>query len=608
MLYFEISTFCTTFVVKMSKLLVHKIIGFLFRPFQKENILFFFLMYLLGLTSIIFELWNGSRFWMTFELFFDLYIYSLFVFLFSNKYRYYIRLISVFVFYLLSIIDMACYVRLGMPITPILLQLALQSNTREATEALVNYLDWKMVCSPLSLVFVQFLLGIYLISHKKRMSCYTSRLFFFKSIKIKKSVFVCVLLLAVFSGISSFENKEYMYYRIIRQYSELETQKVKDFSQKTNFYLPIYRLAYSVSETHRLQREIRQFEKSMDKAYVDAVDYTSPHIVVIIGESYNRHHSTLYGYDKNTTPFQHTRWKNGEMVVFKNMISSWNTTCESFKNMFSTQCVGQDGTWASAPPFPLLFRKAGYHTAFMSNQYVIGNEVFNAFTENAFFNNPKTSQKMFDSRNSQNHDYDLSLVDDYKRLDIGIEPYTLDIFHFLGLHVDFSQRYPRNYSIFSSKDYSRTDISEEDKQILADYDNAIVYNDFVIDSIIKLYENKDAVIIFVPDHGERVFDHSKEWGRSLTWDKNDICQQFDIPFWIWSSSIYRTNHQTLWKQIQNGSTRPGMTDALAQLLLHIAGIHTPWYFPKYDILNGMYNVNRKRIIRNERDYDKIVGN
>lgn len=66
----------------MSKLLVHKIIGFLFRPFQKENILFFFLMYLLGLTSIIFELWNGSRFWMTFELFFDLYIYSLFVFLF----------------------------------------------------------------------------------------------------------------------------------------------------------------------------------------------------------------------------------------------------------------------------------------------------------------------------------------------------------------------------------------------------------------------------------------------------------------------------------------------------------------------------------------------
>ena len=91
-------------------------------------------MYLLGLTSIIFELWNGSRFWMTFELFFDLYIYSLFVFLFSNKYRYYIRLISVFVFYLLSIIDMACYVRLGMPITPILLQLALQSNTREATE------------------------------------------------------------------------------------------------------------------------------------------------------------------------------------------------------------------------------------------------------------------------------------------------------------------------------------------------------------------------------------------------------------------------------------------------------------------------------------------
>ena len=97
-------------------------------------------------------------------------------------------------------------------------------------------------------------------------------------------------------------------------------------------------------------------------------------------------------------------------------------------------------------------------------------------------------------------------------------------------------------------------------------------------------------------------DYKKE--RAI--DKNDICQQFDIPFWIWSSSIYRTNHQTLWKQIQDGSTRPGMTDALAQLLLHIAGIHTPWYFPKYDILNGMYNVNRKRSIRNERHYVTIA--
>lgn len=125
---------------------VYKMIDLLFSPFKKENVLFSFFMYLLGLTCIIFELWNGSRFWMTIELFFDLYLYSLFVFLFPLRYRHSIRCISAFCFYVVAIVDMACYVRLDMPITPILLQLLLQSNTREATEALTSYLDWK--CCP----------------------------------------------------------------------------------------------------------------------------------------------------------------------------------------------------------------------------------------------------------------------------------------------------------------------------------------------------------------------------------------------------------------------------------------------------------------------------
>lgn len=585
---------------------IYRMVELLFRPFKKENILFFFLMYLLGLTGIIFEVWNGSRFWMTFELFFDLYIYSLLIFLIPFKYRHYVRWISAFCFYIVAIIDMACYVRLGMPITPILVQLALQSNTREATEALESYLDWGMLCSPLSLILVQFFVGIYVASHEKRISGYIFRLAFIKSKKIKLSIMTCTLLLVVLGGLSCLENKEYMYYRIVRQYSELETQKVKDFSQKTNFYLPIYRLAYSMSETHRLQGEIKLFEKNIDKAQVDSVDYLSPHIVVIIGESYNRHHSALYGYDKNTTPLQCKRWAKGEMVLFTDMISSWNTTCESFKNMFSTQYVGQNGTWASAPPFPLLFKKAGYHTSFLSNQYVVENVGFSDFIEDAFFNNPQTSSKMFDSRNKVIHNYDLSLLEDYAKLGIDKYPYTLDIFHFLGLHADFRMRYPSNFAKFSVKDYHRKDLPVDSKQIIADYDNAIVYNDFVIDSILKLYEDKDAIVIFVPDHGERVFDNSTEWGRNLTWNKNDIRQQFEIPFWIWGSSKYRTNHPEIWRKIQNAANKRGMTDTLAQMLLHIAGIHTKWYYPEVDMLNDKYNDGRKRVIRGERDYSYFL--
>ena len=593
--------------MKKDKMNINKVIESLFRPFRRENVLFFSLMYLLGLTSIVFEPWNGSRFWMTFELFFDVYIYSMFIFLFPSRYRHYVRCASAVFFYILAVVDMACYVRLDMPITPILLQLLLQSNTREATEALTSYLDCTMLWSPLSLVIAQSIIGIYLLFREKRLSRYCSRWVFVKSERTRRAIMTGILLIVAFSGVSCIENKEYMYYRVIRQYSELETLNVKEFSKKTNFYIPIYRLAYSMSETQRLRGEIEQFERSLYMAKIDAVDYRSPHIVVIIGESYNRHHSALYGYDKNTTPLQCKRLAKGEMVLFTDMISSWNTTCESFKNMFSTQYVGQGGSWASAPPFPFLFKEAGYHTSFLSNQYVVGNVGFSAFVEDAFFNNPHTSSKMFDCRNKATHTYDVALIEDYAKQKNEKYPYTLDIFHFLGLHADFKMRYPSSYSKFSASDYERRDLTVDSRQIIAEYDNAVLYNDFVVDSILRLYEDKEAIVVYVPDHGERVFDNSKEWGRNLTWNKNDIRQQFDIPFWVWASSEYRRRHQDIWLEIQKAAPKRGMTDAIAQMLLHIAGIHTKWYSPEVDMLNAKYNERRKRIIRGERDYDEIVG-
>lgn len=117
--------------------------------FNKDNVLFFLLMYLLGITNIVFEPWNGSRLWMTIELFADLYALCLFISLFPAQIQRFVRLSAAMIAYILSIIDMGCYVRLGMPITPMLLQLVLQTNAREAQEALSTYIDLHMLASPL---------------------------------------------------------------------------------------------------------------------------------------------------------------------------------------------------------------------------------------------------------------------------------------------------------------------------------------------------------------------------------------------------------------------------------------------------------------------------
>lgn len=586
-------------------LMLSRIIHILSKPLTGGNQLYFLLMYLLGLTGIVCEPWNGSRFWMSFELFSDLYLFCALLRLMPERYRHCLRLATATFFYLLSAVDMACYVRLGMPITPMLLQLALQSNTREAGEALSSYLDAAILWSPLGLVIIQMMVGMALLAREQTIMGKAMRTGIWRNRHMTYAAQTAIIVMFAIGFISSLENKEYMFCRIICQYSELETQQRKDFRQKTNYYLPIYRMAFAVSETHRLRDEIRLFEESLNKARIDSVTHLSPHIILIIGESYNRHHSQLYGYDKPTTPRQTARMNAGELIVFGDMTSAWNTTCESLKEMLSTQCAGQPGTWASAPPFPLLFRMAGYHTSFFSNQYMVKRSGFSDFIEDAFFNNPPISRRLFDTRNESTHDYDMALTDDYKRCQTR-HPYTLDIFHFLGLHADFKKRYPANFGVFGAKDYDRADLTEQQREILAHYDNAIVYNDLVVDSILKLYEDEDAIAIFVADHGERIFDNSTEWGRNLTWDRNDIRQQFDIPFWIWASPSYRSCRKQLWEQIRSCRNRRGMTDTIAQLLLHLAGIHSPWYYPQYDILHNDYDNSRKRIIRGERDYDRIM--
>ena len=48
-----------------------------------------------------------------------------------------------------------------------------------------------------------------------------------------------------------------------------------------------------------------------------------------------------------------------------------------------------------------------------------------------------------------------------------------------------------------------------------------------------------------------------------------------------------------------------MTDALPHLLLYLAGIETPTYQAKYNILSPEYNEMRPRILKNSADYDKL---
>ncbi len=569
----------------------------------KDNILFFTFMYILGAICIVFEplAWYGSRLWSLLELCIDTYFLCLFISLFPKRVKGIFRAFLYIILYVVAIIDMTCYVRLGMGILPIYYQTFVQSNLNETTEMLETYLSTSIILSPLLLILVLLLLHI-IVSCRKIKINYSFIHPYSRPIKL----FITILLFC--SLVFSYGNKKYLFYRIICQTSELEFQEKYFMTPKTGYYLPIYRLAYSISEYNSLKYVTKALRKTLNKNAVDSCQYICPDIVLIIGESYNRHHSQLYGYSLPTTPCQTALYQTGRLVPFTDVISSWNMTCESFEDFFSLYAVGSNENWYDYPFLTTMFRQAGYEVFFLSNQFVMNpSESFSAFIEDIFINDKEISELQFSHRNENIHPYDMGLLDDYQKMKKLSSAHNLWIFHTMGLHAKFSERYPSEWKKFTSADYHRPDLNEEMLEELADYDNAILYNDYFLNAVINAFKDKEAVIVFLSDHGERVFDNSTEFGRNLTWNVNDIKQQFEIPFWFYFTEAYREKHPEVVETVISVKNKRYMTDIISHTLIHLAGIQSKYYRPEYDILNPAYDEQRKRMIRNQRDFDAIVS-
>lgn len=569
----------------------------------KDNILFFTFMYILGAICIVFEplAWYGSRLWSLLELCIDIYFLCLFISLFPKRVKGIFRAFLYIILYVVAIIDMTCYVRLGMGILPIYYQTFVQSNLNETTEMLETYLSTSIILSPLLLILVLLLLHI-IVSCRKIKINYSFIHPYSRPIKL----FVTVLLFC--SLVFSYGNKKYLFYRVICQTSELEFQEKFFMTPKTGYYLPIYRLAYSISEYNSLKYVTKALRKTLNKNAVDSCQYICPDIVLIIGESYNRHHSQLYGYSLSTTPCQTALYQTGRLVPFTDVISSWNMTCESFEDIFSLYAVGSNENWYDYPFLTTMFRQAGYEVFFLSNQFVMNpSESFSAFIEDIFINDKEISELQFSHRNENIHPYDMGLLDDYQKMKKLSSAHNLWIFHTMGLHAKFSERYPSEWKKFTLADYHRPDLNEEMLEELADYDNAILYNDYFLNAVINAFKDKEAVIVFLSDHGERVFDNSTEFGRNLTWNVNDIKQQFEIPFWFYFTEAYREKHPEVVETVISVKNKRYMTDIISHTLIHLAGIQSKYYRPEYDILNPAYDEQRKRMIRNQRDFDALIS-
>ena len=393
-------------------------LGWLFIPIEKNGAFFVF-MFALGWLCTQLEImpyYLRNRGALPYELalpelFLDIYVVCVILTLIPRKVRIWVKALLYLILYGVAIVDVFCYVRFESTLTPTMLMLVGETCSQEASEFLSAYLSWDIITSELGwillllLVHVLWTLVRWLTRNiRKQMVLPKVNPF---AMTVLRAVLGAVVAWLFYCAITQTWNNKVAIQRLFSCDTLGEVEHEMNQKDHAKLYVPIYRLTFGIYANRLASHQILQLEAASTKILVDSCSFRVPDIVLVIGESYNKRHSQLYGYNKPTTPRQLAMAKEGSLIPFSDVVSSWNLTSFVFKHLLSLYAVGDSGDWCDQPLFPEVFRKAGYHVAFITNQFLPqAKEAVYDFSGGFFLNHPEVSSRLFDERNTRLYRYD----------------------------------------------------------------------------------------------------------------------------------------------------------------------------------------------------------
>ena len=309
-----------------------------------------------------------------------------------------------------------------------------------------------------------------------------------------------------------------------------------------------------------------------------------------------------------TTPRLTKQLEEGRLVVFSDAVSPFNFTSNAFRHMFSTWDDESEDEWTQHTLFPALFKKAGYRVDFYSNQFTMNQDDIWDLAGGTIFNQRGLSDLQFTHRNSNVYDYDGELLQQLPSIDsLALSP-TLLIVHLKGQHVAYDNKYPEGFAHFKAEDEKTPFGGELGRQTAAHYDNATYYNDYIVDSIFNMVRHTDAIALYLSDHGEEVYDWRDKYERTNegTLYPEVAHYQYEIPLMFYMTDKFQVSHPELAEAVKGAADQRFYSSDLPHVLLYLAGIHCSEYKEMRNILSPNYHRNRKRILRNEVDYDELI--
>lgn len=298
--------------------------------------------------------------------------------------------------------------------------------------------------------------------------------------------------------------------------------------------------------------------------------------VLVIGESHNRDYMSAYGYPRENTPWLTQMSRNGSCLLFTRAFSCHTQTIPVLSYALTAKNQYNRIELSDALSLLEVAKAAGYETIWLSNQVKYGMwdtpvSVIASAADRQIWLNECTGNTSFTAV------YDGELA---KTLDtIKIKEKTLIVLHLMGSHINYDQRYPKEYNRFGTK-------TDE-----AMYSNSVLYTDTVLKNIYEkasTFPNFKALLYF-SDHAsvpKQKLDHdSARFVSSMT----------HIPMFICLSGEYVMENPGKAKRLETARGLCFTNDLVFNLMLSLMGIECPDIYEKQnDLLNSAYNDDYKR--------------
>lgn len=458
----------------------------------------------------------------------------------KNKFAYLLRFIILFVLITPIIILWGYYFSASAWLNVDAVLAIMQTNFNEAKEYLHDYLPVYYYVILLLIITLLVAFSFYL-KKLNFVNCYEN-----------KTLYFFVVLAILSSAFSIYKNRV----NILTQVGldpQIYLQRYEDFN-----------------------KQIEKRKQNINQILQVDTNSNSGVYVLVIGESQNKNYMSAYGYERKTTPWLDSIKNNDNIVFFENAHSCHTHTVPVLTYALTAKNQYNDIELPKAVSLLEVVEAAGFDTVWISNQVkyglwdtpttVIANEANQQKWMNDSFGED-TATKYFDGKL-------LECLDSIKYSDK-----MLIVIHLMGNHGSYAERYPQEFNKFSGK------------SIVDEYDNSILYNDFVMQNLYEKLKNLPnfKCMVYFADHADAV---KQKLGHDAS---KYIPEMTDIPFYICLADNYIKKNKDKVDNLQRAEDKYFTNDLIFNTVLSLMNIKIDdLYEMENDITSAEYDANPDR--------------